>query len=227
MRDGEVSGVVSVLLYIVCFVLGFLAASVYYNREEQRKRISWERQMQEMQKKLNQAQSSQRRTGSTRAETLPAMPAQPRSVERQPTPEKRAALPVRTEPNRQNSREQSSESFQPKGTLQLQFRYSFPDQLYFTQGQGYVYNGRGELMPQPKAFEQANTAVGYAQSGMFYVFDAVYRGEEYHFQQILDGAMGSRYLRVCRCLLPARISPGNSGCYVLAKKGKLEVEDLQ
>ena len=86
MRDGEVSGVVSVLLYIVCFVLGFLAASVYYNREEQRKRISWERQMQEMQKKLNQAQSSQRRTGSTRAETLPAMPAQPRSVERQPTP---------------------------------------------------------------------------------------------------------------------------------------------
>lgn len=224
MRDGEVSGVVSVLLYIVCFVLGFLAASAYYNREEQRKRISWERQMQEMQKKLNQAQSSQRRTGSTRAETLPA---QPQSVERQPTPEKRAALPARTEPNRQNSREQSSESFRPKGTLQLQFRYSFPDQLYFTQGQGYVYNGRGELLPQPKAFEQTNTAVGYAQSGMFYVFDAVYRGEEYHFQQILDGAMGSRYLRVRRCLLPARISPGSSGCYVLAKKGKLEVEDLQ
>lgn len=231
-----VTFLIPALLSILSFVLGFLAASVYFSRQEQQKQAQWDRQMQKMLQKLNQAQEAAKQAKRCAAETkygqtrqLEAQSAAVRQIV--PGPQTNYIVTGRISSQDAEAeaqyQERLYESFAARGSMKLQFQYSFPEQHFFCQGTGFAYNRQGELLPQREAFTRTNTAISYAKEGLFFVYDVVYKGTEYTFPKIMDGAMGNGFVRIRKCIRPARIREGGtSGCYVLAKKGKLEVVDL-
>lgn len=151
-------------------------------------------------------------------------------------PGKKAPAPIRPEPAepRGGSREPSPidrgqwyQKFGQVGTLEASFQYSFPDQMYFKQGTGYLRNAKNQLVPEEKVFTMVNTATGYAMNGLFWVFNVTYRGKEYTFQQILDGKMTTGYVRVAGIPALALVEPaGTDGCYRLVQKGRLKIVDV-
>ena len=119
------------------------------------------------------------------------------------------------------------EAFQTVETLSLRFQYQLPDSLILQPGKGYLRNNRDELIPGPDIMSGVNTAAGYAMDGLFYLYNVVYHGKEYSFQQIMNGEMGSSYIRVQSVLEPARIvKVGSAGYYALAAPGRLRAEDM-
>lgn len=225
-----------VSLCIVSFVLGFLAASVYFGKQEQQKQARWDRQMQQMQQELIQAQEEAKQAKlrvcnapSPQVQQAEQQHAKPRQAAAKGTqtakdPGQAAARAAQAEAQYQK---RLYEAFAAKGAVELKFEASFPDRHLICPGEGYVYNSRGELLPERTAFSRMNTTVSYAREGLFFLFDVVYRGNEYTFQQIMNGEMGNRFVRIRQIIRPARICDGGaSGNYVLAKKGNLEVVDV-
>ena len=110
--------------------------------------------------------------------------------------------------------------------LMLIFQYTAPDSAYLQPGNGFLRSEKNELMPNPETFRMSNTTIGFAMGGMFYLYDVLYGGKVYSFQQILDREIGSGYVYLKRVHTPAAIqkSAGNES-YTLSRKGLIEVVD--
>lgn len=224
---------ITVLLCIASFLVGFLAASFYFERQERETKAQWAAQKKELQRKLKASQDSleimTRRVEATKRPPLVKVHMQP---EPPVQPEYKAAAPGgAAKPARQTAPKVDVDaiyhSFAPLGTLKLEFQYSFPEQLMFREGTGYVYNAGYELIPERAVFSRSNNAMNYAMSGLFFVYDVVYHGREYTFQQIMNGELSVGYVRIHSIVRAAKIrQAGSRGYYALEKKGKLKIIDL-
>lgn len=115
-------------------------------------------------------------------------------------------------------------SFQAVGTLELSFQYSFPGNHLFQKGSGYLYNSQREVLPEKNVFSQTDSAKGYAMCGLFWVYDVIYEGKRYTFDQIMEDVLGSDYMRIVAVLRYARIQETVSPeRYYLEKRGILEI----
>lgn len=118
--------------------------------------------------------------------------------------------------------------FRPVESLKLEFQYLLPDSLILQAGKGFLRNAQNELIPEADTFQGMNSAAGYAMVGLFYLYNAVYHGEEYTFQQIMAGEMGNSYVCIRSVIETAKIAKaGESEYYSLTAKGKLHVVDVQ
>lgn len=218
------------LVLIVGLALGFLIASLYFDAQEKKHQQRWERQVQSLRQQLAQAQQA-----LTQPPVSHVSPPQP-PVQKQPSsPPQQTAPPPENHADTSPSPWETQEAylkrlydaFAAKGSVALQFQYSFPKQHSFVPGTGYLYNIRGDLLPDPTAFERTNTAMGYARDGLFFVYDVKYNGQTYTFQQILEEGFPGGFVRIQKVIRLARIRDGGSkGHYVLAQKGMLQITDL-
>lgn len=125
------------------------------------------------------------------------------------------------------TRDQWYQKFGQAGTLAVHFNYSFPDKMYFQSGTGFIRNARNQVIPNKTVFSTVNTATGYAMEGLFWVFNVIYRGREYTFQEIMDGQMTTGYVRIEGIPALTVVEPtGVDGCYRLIQKGKLKIVDV-
>lgn len=103
-----------------------------------------------------------------------------------------------------------------------------PDSLILQAGKGFLRNAQNALIPEADTFQSMNSAAGYAMEGLFYLYDVAYQGKEYTFRKILNGEMGSGYVRVQSVIKPAKVARvGETGYYRLSDKGMLYVVDVQ
>lgn len=223
----------TILVAILCFCLGFLTASwIFYcnvkRREQERKEMQEKRRASKspvtQPEPWNQPKASVapvKRAASSVPQKVPAVPPP------ENTPQRQSLAGGRQSTVRQTV-DQVFAKFETVENLKLNFSYLAPDDgsSYFAQGEGYVRNARNELLPDQEAFRCINTSTSYAKSGLFWAFDVSYRGELYTFQQLLNGAIGSGYVRICGIKCPAVVQkqPGLS-CYTLLRKGQLEIVD--
>lgn len=118
--------------------------------------------------------------------------------------------------------------FEAVQSLKLEFRPATPDPQVnpFFPGEGYLRDRKNRLIPRQECFQTLNTGRGYAEQGMLWAFDAVYRGECYSFAQIRNGALADRFFRLAAVVEPAVVeSHTGYNIYYLKTKGKLEITD--
>lgn len=118
--------------------------------------------------------------------------------------------------------------FEAVQSLKLEFRSATPDPQVnpFFPGEGYLRDRENRLIPRQECFQTLNTARGYAEQGMLWAFDAIYRGECYSFAQIRTGTLADRFFRLAAVVEPAVVeSRTGYNIYYLKTKGKLEITD--
>lgn len=118
--------------------------------------------------------------------------------------------------------------FEAVQSLKLEFRSATPDPQVnpFFPGEGYLRDRENRLIPRQECFQTLNTGRGYAEQGMLWAFDAIYRGECYSFAQIRTGALADRFFRLAAVVEPAVVeSRTGYNIYYLKTKGKLEITD--
>lgn len=118
--------------------------------------------------------------------------------------------------------------FEAVQSLKLEFRSATPDPQVnpFLPGEGYLRDRENRLIPRQECFQTLNTGRGYAEQGMLWAFDAIYRGECYSFEQIRTGALADRFFRLAAVVEPAVVeSRTGYNIYYLKTKGKLEITD--
>lgn len=110
--------------------------------------------------------------------------------------------------------------------LKLVFSESFASSAYFTNGKGYLINEAMELLPAEQLFRRNNSIRNYLASGLFWVFDIMYRGKQYSFEQIKDGMLDNGYVTILGCLRSATVrETADQNTYTLYEKGLLEIAD--
>ena len=120
---------------------------------------------------------------------------------------------------------QSFEAVQP---LKLEFRSAAPapEANPFFPGEGYLRDRDNRLIPRQECFQTINTGRGYAEQGILWAFDAVYRGKCYSFAQLRTGALADRFFRLAAVVEPAVVEmQSRYNIFYLKTKGKLEITD--
>lgn len=124
----------------------------------------------------------------------------------------------------QTSAEALYGGFAAQAALKLDFNYAFPDTILLRQGEGYLVDRAGNLLPDRRVFSSVNMVTSYAMNGMLRIFDASVDGKIYTFQDIMDGALGTRYVQVAGVEAMALVQEkAGIGCYTLLKKGCLKL----
>lgn len=234
--------------------IGVLITAIWYQRDAKKTRKKWnaerselkaqvrkleeeKRQLEEEMELQAQSQKQSPKQGENSAQKRKAPPASPGKeggkASLEPVTDPGKAPAARTQPVRQTESTEARiqricGAFQPVEALELQFQYSFPDNLLLQAGHGYMRNASNQLLPEENAFFQVNSAKGYAMEGMFYLYDVLYQGKRFSFQQIMEGKMGNAYVRLQDILEPAQIEQtGHSGYYRLNRKGIMEVVNVE
>lgn len=234
---------------LVYFLVGMIAASVWFHIQAGKARKKWNRERNSLKAQLAQLQAeAQKRPpvekklpqdwelpNHTQPEalqknrerkTLPAQkPTLPPETLAAPA---EAAAPAKPRETDEERIQRLCGGFRAVETLQVQFQYSFPDSLLLQSGRGYMRSVENLLLPEASTLLRVNSTKGYAMEGMFYLYDVIYRGRLFTYQQILDGMMGNSYVRIEQISEPAVIEQtGHYGYYRLVKKGKMEVSDIE
>lgn len=236
-------------------IVGILVSMIWYRLHARKARKKWKAERSELKAQLRQLQTDkqllqeemqslqaqfQKQSSKKTENSAPKWEMIPPSPEKKgrkssldPAKDPGKTPAARTRPVRQTESAEARiqricGAFQSVETLELQFQYSFPDNLLLQPGHGYMRNGNNQLLPEKDAFLQANSAKGYAMEGMFYLYDVLYQGKKFSFQQIMEGKMGNAYVRLQEIPEPAQIErTGHYGYYRLARKGIMEVVNVE
>ena len=222
-----------IILWIALgFGLGFLTAFCWQQHRWKKAEEAWTRKQRQRQKNMERELSLAKDRASAAEQATQVLSQKNRKMQgqrkrEQVRPEKNPKGQLPPETVDVEEKPDIRETFRAVGTLNLRFQYQLPDSLILQPGEGYLRNDQNELIPGPETFSGVNTASGYAMDGLFYLFNVVYRGKEYTFQQIMDGEMGNGYIRIQAVLEPAKIATvGSAGYYALAARGRLHAADM-
>lgn len=173
-------------------------------REQERRLREQERRFREQERRLRELCASLRAASPTQEKTAAAI-AQPPAPTRGPEPQ-----------------------FEAVQSLKLEFRSAAPapEVNPFFPGEGYLRDQDNRLIPRQEYFQDLNTGRGYAEQGIFWVFDAIYQGKCYSFAQLRTGALADRFFRLTAVVEPAVVEARSGyNIFYLKTKGKLEITD--
>ena len=233
------------LLIAVGFVIGAAVAAIWFNSAAQKAKGEWRQKRKELETQIFQlkqqlAEKEQLHMstnenvigcGKKQGEEDPFGQQKAVVQKKQPSDtdkpiRKSLRLPETISDKARKDLKSTYAEFSACESLSVDFQPSFPDNLLFRPGPGYIRNQQNELIPAKSSIDGINTTTGYALEGLFRIFDVIYNGSEYNFSQIQTGAMGTSYVKVQSIIATAKIrKTGQEDIFVLDEKGILEVVD--